>query len=520
MAEIAGDARRRDAAEVVALPQRVPQGERDRVEHAVAERDAVLPHRLAIGRVADGDNGHVRQQGIDHQFARRRRPARRDDDEPLQRERLGLLLESHDGVAKGVLLVVEILREHLPVGPQAADQRREVLGDRHEAAAVVAQVEHEFLHLGLAQRRERHVERLDRRLDEVAEEHVADLAAVDLVDLRGGHGRNRHGALRHGRLDARPVGVLEGQRDLVAVGRRPDGRPELSRRDEFGQRHAGDGHDPVAAQHPGLGGGTAGEHLRDAVVGLAEDGRVAEADVLARRVERVGFGLVADVAEGVVEVLELDRVEVGVRARVRHRVGRLQLGVPVVDVGEDVAHEQVLRRDRAVQRAHATARRPARRRPVLTTRARAIESLRRGERDTGEPSFGQRLARSGYQSVTGGGTGFPAPPPKSLPECFNHSGSARALRGSLDDHAARGEFGDVLLGRHALVRRVDPGAHAPPGLQQPRDRQRVAGGAHHRRDPVRLVETVDELPGARLRLAVLRPRHDHAQRDEVGRDSS
>ena len=53
-----------------------------------------------------------------------------------------------------------------------------MLRDRDEAAAVVPQVEHQFLHPATAELREGGVERLVRRRDEVSEEHVADVAAA------------------------------------------------------------------------------------------------------------------------------------------------------------------------------------------------------------------------------------------------------------------------------------------------------------------------------------------------------
>ena len=65
----------------------------------------------------------------------------------------------------------------------AADQAGEVLGHADQPAAVVAQVEDELGRAGVAEGGERLVERRHRRLDEVAEHDVADLAAVDLVEL-------------------------------------------------------------------------------------------------------------------------------------------------------------------------------------------------------------------------------------------------------------------------------------------------------------------------------------------------
>ena len=63
----------RDAVEEVALPQRVAQRERHGVQHLVAERDAVLPDGLAVGRLADRDHRDERPQRVDHEFAGRRR---------------------------------------------------------------------------------------------------------------------------------------------------------------------------------------------------------------------------------------------------------------------------------------------------------------------------------------------------------------------------------------------------------------------------------------------------------------
>ena len=91
-----------DAAEEVALAERVAQRERHRVEDLVAERDAVLTHRLAVRRVAHRRHRDEGTQGVDHELARRRRAARGDDDEALQRQRVVLVLEPRHLVAEGI----------------------------------------------------------------------------------------------------------------------------------------------------------------------------------------------------------------------------------------------------------------------------------------------------------------------------------------------------------------------------------------------------------------------------------
>jgi hypothetical protein len=72
----------RDAAEEIALPFRVDQCEGHRRQHLVAELEAVLPHRFAIGGVANHEDRDVRAQAVDQQLARRRRCPRRDHEQP------------------------------------------------------------------------------------------------------------------------------------------------------------------------------------------------------------------------------------------------------------------------------------------------------------------------------------------------------------------------------------------------------------------------------------------------------
>ncbi len=299
----------RDAVEEVALPQRVAQGERHGVQHLVAERDAVLPDGLAVGRLADGDHRDERPQRVDHEFAGRRRTARRDHHEPLQRQRVGLALEAGDLVAERVAGVVEVLREGLAFRAGPSDQAREVLRDRHEATAVVAQVEHQFGRSDVAQRVERVVERRARGRDEVAEEQVGDLAAVGLVDVQVRHGGNGHRALGHARIHGAAVGALVPDPDGDPFLRGSEGVAQCA---ALGQRHDAsslDRGDAIAALHAGLGRRALGEHLQDAealpVVAVGE----AEPDELAVGVERLFGRPRADVAEALVEGTESQGLE-------------------------------------------------------------------------------------------------------------------------------------------------------------------------------------------------------------------
>ena len=75
-----GGTRRLEPAEVVPFAVGVPQAERDGIQHLVAERDPVHPHRLAVTRLAHGDYRDERPEGIDDQLARRRCRPRGDDD--------------------------------------------------------------------------------------------------------------------------------------------------------------------------------------------------------------------------------------------------------------------------------------------------------------------------------------------------------------------------------------------------------------------------------------------------------
>ena len=110
--------------------------------------------------------------------------ARRDHDQPLQVERLLRRFgETRDLVEdRPDLVVVDVVEHHLAAGAGAADQAGEMHGHVDQAAAVVAQVEHQLGRAGRLQRRKRVVERGRRRLHEIAEEQVADPAAVDVDD--------------------------------------------------------------------------------------------------------------------------------------------------------------------------------------------------------------------------------------------------------------------------------------------------------------------------------------------------
>ena len=110
----------------------------------------------------------------------------------FSRQRAGLRLETQDLVAERVLVVVRILGEHLSFGPRAAEQAAQILGHLDEPAAVVAQVQHHFVHVGGAERREGRGQRVEGRLHEVPEEDVSDAAPADFEDPRRGHGRNDH----------------------------------------------------------------------------------------------------------------------------------------------------------------------------------------------------------------------------------------------------------------------------------------------------------------------------------------
>ena len=79
------------------------------------------------------------------------------------------------------LSLCDELHEHLAVVRRAADQAREMLRHRHEAAAVVAQVEHELGRAPVLELLEGGGERGDRRLDEVAEVDVAHARRPPLV---------------------------------------------------------------------------------------------------------------------------------------------------------------------------------------------------------------------------------------------------------------------------------------------------------------------------------------------------
>ena len=228
MSSAAGHAGRQPV-EVVALAVGVDHRERHRRQHLVAERQHVLADRLAVGAIADHHHRHERPQAVDDQLARRRRRLRGDDDHASQAERLLGGGEAQRLVAAPVAIVVAVLGEHLVLGRGAADQAGQVHRDVHQAAAVVAQIEDQLGHPRLAQRRERLVERRHARPDEVAEEEVADLAAVHLEHPGERDGRNRDRALAHRRRAAAAVALLELDVDDDPFGGRAERRVDAGR---------------------------------------------------------------------------------------------------------------------------------------------------------------------------------------------------------------------------------------------------------------------------------------------------
>ena len=150
-----------EAVEEVALPVGVAQGEGDRRDQEIAERDPVLTDRLAVGGAANHDDRHERPERVDHELARRRRTARRHDDQPIEPQLRRLGVEPQDAVAKRVPVVVEVLGEDEALGALSADVARQVLRDVDQAAAVVAEVEHEVVDPLRRELGERAVERLE-----------------------------------------------------------------------------------------------------------------------------------------------------------------------------------------------------------------------------------------------------------------------------------------------------------------------------------------------------------------------
>jgi hypothetical protein len=155
---------------------------------------------------------------------------------------------------------------------------------RPPAAAVVAQVEHEFLRPGRFERRERRVERRHRRAHEVAEEEIAHRAAVHREDLRERHGGDRDGPLAR-RGGARLAGARhEGERHGAIDLGRTEGTVDAAVRDERTHPLAVDRLDARATVEPGLGGRTALEDLQQAEL-AGDDRGGAETDELTLRVE-------------------------------------------------------------------------------------------------------------------------------------------------------------------------------------------------------------------------------------------
>jgi hypothetical protein len=208
---------------------------------------------------------------------------------------------------------VEVLGEDLPVGARAANQAGEVLRDRHESTAVVAQVQHELGRTHVTQGVERIVERLTRRRHEVAEEQVPDLPAVDFVHVQDRHGRNRHRTLGHRRIDGAAIGALVSEPDAVALLRGSERGANRAGGDERDDALAVDRRDAIAALQAGVRRGAVREDLEDAqaepIVVVGE----AKADELAVRIERFLGRTRADVAEMLVERPVANGLEEGFR---------------------------------------------------------------------------------------------------------------------------------------------------------------------------------------------------------------
>jgi hypothetical protein len=215
---------------------------------------------------------------------------------------------------------------------------------RCQPAAVVAHVEDQLGGAGVAQGGERLVEGGHRRLHEISEDEVADLAAVHFVELRHLHGRNGDDALRQRRLPVRPLErtPLDDDGDPFFV--RPERRRDLVGGGDVGHGAAVHRQEAVAALQAGLGRRAVREHFRDAHLDPVEGRRHPEADELAGRIEGVLIGAAGDEGIGRVERLVADRLEIGLRRRERGWVQRRQLAIPVVVLDQGVAHEPVLGR--------------------------------------------------------------------------------------------------------------------------------------------------------------------------------
>ena len=237
---VRGGAVRRDAVEVVGLAARVRDQERHRVEHLLAEVEAVLPDRLAVRRVAHDLDVHVRAQAVDDRLAGGRRAAGGDHHQPGGGEGLRLRLELVGGVAARLLVVVGELHEHLPHERRPRDQARQVLRDRDQPAAVVPEVEDELGGSLVAELGEGGVEGLHRGLNEVAEVDVAHPAGAGVQHRRLGDGRDRDLALHEGGALLPAREVAPGERHGYALLLGPEDGVDLARPDEVRHRLAGD----------------------------------------------------------------------------------------------------------------------------------------------------------------------------------------------------------------------------------------------------------------------------------------
>ena len=79
------------------------------------------------------------------------------------------------GIGGHVLVVVGVRPEHLAVRARASNQSGEVLGDGHEATAVVAQVEDQFIGALLLQFGKGRIEGGEGGLDKVSENRSKSL---------------------------------------------------------------------------------------------------------------------------------------------------------------------------------------------------------------------------------------------------------------------------------------------------------------------------------------------------------
>ncbi len=244
-------------------------------------------------------------------------------------------------------IVVDVLGQDLAGGALAANQAGEMLGHADETAAVVAQVEHQLGGAGVPQGRERLVEGRDRWIDEVPEHDVADLAAVHFVELRQRDGRDGDDALREPRLSIRPFQRAPLERHLDALFGGAEGRRQVARRAQVGDRAAVDGQKTIAALEAGFGSRAVREDLGHPHLEAVERRRHPEPDELAGGIEGVLIGAIGDVGVGGVERLEADRLEIGLRRGEGRRVQGRQLTIPVVVLDQGVADEPVLGLDAA-----------------------------------------------------------------------------------------------------------------------------------------------------------------------------